>query len=40
MLHIDLMHNIQVERWMIQKAKDADKVNMENELQVRYDNSC
>lgn len=25
----------QVERWMIQKAKDADKVNMENELQVR-----
>ncbi|KXJ15044.1 autophagy-related protein 16-1 [Exaiptasia diaphana] len=24
-----------VERWMIQKAKDADKVNMENELQVR-----
>ncbi|XP_031554787.1 autophagy-related protein 16-1-like [Actinia tenebrosa] len=24
-----------VERWMIQKARDADKVNMENEFQVR-----
>lgn len=30
------MIHLQVERWMLKKAKDADAMNFENEQQTKY----